>query len=105
MLGHSTDRLISGAITGALLTAALVILSVWLDFPSARHTGVAVRLALPAVISAAVLFPRPVLLRTILNSRRSPWLLDEDLDQLMRGRGVGLVAGIAIGITLAGQIF
>ncbi|WP_233862530.1 hypothetical protein [Paraburkholderia adhaesiva] len=105
MFNNSTDRLVSGAITGALLTAAIVILAIWLDFPSRRYADSFVRLAVPVMISAAVLFPRPLLLRTIWNGRRQPWVLDEDLDQLMRGRTVGLIGGVLIGITMAGQMF
>ncbi|WP_233874677.1 hypothetical protein [Paraburkholderia adhaesiva] len=104
MFNQSTDRLVSGAVTGALLTAAIVILTIWLDLPSWRHADAFVRLAVPAAISAALLFPRPLLLRTVWKSRRDPWVFDEDLDQLMRGRAVGLVGGMFIGITLAGQM-
>jgi ABC-type enterobactin transport system permease subunit len=52
MHGYPTDKLVAGAIVGGVFTALLVVLLVWLDFPSDRHCSAAIRLAVPALISA-----------------------------------------------------
>lgn len=104
MHGHPTDKLVAGAVIGGILTAALVVLLVWLDFPSDRRYGAAVRLSVPAALSAMLLFPRPILHRTLLRDRRDPGLLDEDLNLLLVGRALGLVGGIIFGISLASEI-
>ncbi len=104
MNGHSTDRLVAGSIVGGIVTAFAVVLLTWLDFPSERHFNVYVRLAVPVLIAACVLFPRPLLMRTVLHERRDPTLLDEDLNHLLLGRALGLVGGLFIGITLATEI-
>ncbi|MCG5078125.1 hypothetical protein [Paraburkholderia tagetis] len=104
MQGHPTDKLVAGAIVGAVITALLVVLLVWLDFPSDRHYSAAVRLTVPALISACLLFPRPLLHRTVLRERRDVGMLDEDLNLLLVGRALGLVGGIIFGISLASEI-
>ncbi|WP_321886068.1 hypothetical protein [Paraburkholderia bannensis] len=104
MHGHPTDKLVAGSIVGGILTALLVVLMVWLDFPSDRHYSAAVRLAVPALISACLLFPRPLLHRTVLREKRDPNLLDEDLNLLLLGRVLGLIGGIIFGISLASEI-
>ncbi|WP_321813790.1 MULTISPECIES: hypothetical protein [unclassified Paraburkholderia] len=104
MHGHPTDKLVAGAIVGGVLTALLVVLLVWLDFPSDRHYSAPLRLAVPALISACLLFPRPLLHRTVLHAKRDPNLLDEDLNLLLLGRLMGLAGGIVFGISLASEI-
>lgn len=93
MHGHPTDKLVAGAVIGGVLTALLVVLMVWLDFPSDRHYSAFVRLSVPALISAL-----------LLRERRDPSLLDEDLNLLLVGRALGLVGGIIFGISLASEI-
>jgi hypothetical protein len=104
MNGHSTDRLVAGSIAGGIVTASAVVLLNWLDFPSDRHFNGFVRLAVPALLSACALFPRPLLLRTVLRDRRDPMLLDDDLNHTLIGRALGLVGGVFIGITLATEM-
>ncbi|MBB6317290.1 hypothetical protein [Paraburkholderia tropica] len=58
----------------------------------------------PPPCSALLLFPRPILHRTLLRERRDPGLLDEDLNLLLVGRALGLVGGIIFGISLASEI-
>lgn len=104
MNGHSTDRLVAGSIVGGIVTASAVVLFTWLDIPSERHFSGYVRLAVPALLSACLLFPRPLLLRTLLRERRDPMLLDDDLNHTLIGRALGLVGGLFIGITLATEM-
>lgn len=104
MHGHPVDRLVAGAIIGALVTTSLVLLLVWLDIPSEKQVSLAIRLAVPVLISACALLVRPLLFKTVLRARRDPLLLDEDLNQLLVGRTLGVVGGFFFGITLATQL-
>jgi ABC-type enterobactin transport system permease subunit len=104
MNGYPTDRLVAGSIVGGIVTAFAVVLLTWLDFPAEHHFNVYIRLAVPVLLSACVLFPRPLLMRTVLHKRRDPTLLDEDLNHVLLGRALGLVGGLFIGITLAAEI-
>ncbi|WP_322010734.1 hypothetical protein [Paraburkholderia sp. J12] len=102
--GHPTDRLVSGAIVGAIVTTAVLLLLIWLDIPPEKHVDLALRLALPVLISACAVLGRPLLLKTVLRSRRDPLMLEEDLNSLLVGRAVGVVGGFFFGVTLATQI-
>ncbi|CAG9273134.1 conserved membrane hypothetical protein [Paraburkholderia unamae] len=104
MHGHPVDRLVAGAIVGALVTAILVLLLVWLDIPPEKQVGLAVRLAVPVLISACALLIRPLLFKTVLRERRDPLMLEEDLNQLLVGRALGVVGGFFFGVTLATQL-
>jgi hypothetical protein len=99
-----TDRLVAGVLLGGLVTAVIVVALIWLGIPSEQHASVLVRLALPVGIAAAVLFPSPLLKRTVLRRQRDAFLLDEDLNAMLVGRAVGVVGGLAIGVTLATQL-
>lgn len=104
MHGHPVDRLVTGAIVGALVTTLLVLLLVWLDIPPEKLVSLPLRLALPVVIAACALLIRPLLHKTVLRNRRDPLMLDEDLNQLLVGRALGVVGGFFFGITLATQL-
>lgn len=104
MHGHPTDRLVAGSLLGAIFTAALVLLLIWLDIPPEKKVGLAVRLAVPVVIATVVLFVRPLLFKTIWRDRRDPTMLEEDLNLLMVGRALGVVGGFFFGVTLATQL-
>lgn len=99
-----TDRLVAGVLIGGVLTAVLVMLLLYLGIPSAKTANVAVRLAVPAFVAIAVLFPVPALHRTVLKERRDPFLLDEDLNAILVGRAVGVVLGLGFGLTLATEL-
>lgn len=101
MSRQSTDELVAGSIVGGIVTALFVVLLVYLDFPPERRFDVFTRLAVPALLAACVLFPRPLLLRTVLRTRRHPMLLDGDLNLTLAGRALGLIGGLLIGSALA----
>jgi hypothetical protein len=104
MHGHPVDRLVAGAIVGALVTTVIVLLFVWLDIPPERQVNLAIRLAVPFLISVCALLTRPLLHKTLLKKRRDPLLLEEDLNQLLVGRALGVVGGFFFGITLVTQL-
>jgi hypothetical protein len=101
---NPTDRLVAGVLLGGLVTAVIVVALIWLGIPSDQHASMAARLALPVGIAAAILFPGPLLKRTVLRARRDVFLLDEDLNAMLLGRAVGVAGGLAIGVTLATQL-
>lgn len=102
---HSTDKLIDGTLMGAITTAAVVVVLQYLGIPSEHYGSVAMQIAIPIVIAGCILLSRPLLLRTVLRSRRDPLLLDEDLNATLTGRIVGMIGGFFIGITLCSQFF
>jgi len=103
---YPTDQLVSGMLKAALLTAALVFVSVYFGASlDAHYINRFFELGVPVLVSALILFPRPLLLRTLLRAKRDPFLLDEDLNLLLVGLAVGLVGGIFIGVTLCTEFF
>ncbi|SDG57328.1 hypothetical protein SAMN05216466_1048 [Paraburkholderia phenazinium] len=100
----STDKLIGGALIGAIFTAAVVVIFKYLGIPSGRYGNEVIQVVAPIVAAACILLPRPLLLRTILRERRDPLLLDEDLNATMTGRALGLIGGFFIGITLCSEM-
>ncbi|CAD6560548.1 hypothetical protein ACFQ3P_34250 [Paraburkholderia sabiae] len=104
MDGHPSDRLVAGVLVGALLTTVFVVGMLYLGIPAEHHANMAMRLGLPVALSCALLFPMPVLHRTVLRERRSQFLLDEDLNALLLGRVIGVIGGVALGVTLATEM-
>ncbi|WP_157648323.1 hypothetical protein [Burkholderia ubonensis] len=102
---HSSDKLIGGALMGTIVTAAVVVVLRYLGIPSGRYENVVTQITMPIVVAGCILLPRPLLLRTVLRSRRDPLLLNEDLNATLTGRSLGIVGGLFIGITLCVQIF
>ncbi|WP_175892790.1 hypothetical protein [Burkholderia cepacia] len=100
---HSTDRLIGGVLSGIVVTAVVIVILRYLEIPSGRDESGIVQIGIPVAVAACVLFTRPVLAKTVLRSRRDPMLLDEDLNALLKGRALGLLCGIFIGLTLCVQ--
>ena len=101
---HSTDKLIGGALAGAIVTAVVVVILRYFGIPSGRYDNVVAQAVAPIVVAAFILLTRPLLLRTVLHSRRDPLLLDEDLNAILIGRTLGLIGGLFIGITLCAEI-
>lgn len=104
MHGHPTDRLVAGSIVGAIFTAVLVLLLIWLDIPPEKKFSLALRLALPVAIAAVALLFRPLLLKTVWRDRRDPTMLEEDINLLLIGRMLGVVGGFFFGVTLVTQL-
>ena len=101
---HSTDKLIGGALAGAIVTAVVVVVLRYLGFPSGRYDNVVLQAAVPILVAGCLLLTRPLLFRTVLRSRRDPLLLDQDLNSILTGRTIGLIGGFFIEITLCTEI-
>ncbi len=104
MNGHPSDKLVGGVLMGALLTAVFVVGLLYLGIPSEHHAGMVARLGLPVALSSVLLFPMPLLHRTVLRERRSEFILDEDLNAMLLGRVIGVIGGLALGVTLATEM-
>jgi hypothetical protein len=91
-------------LTGALLTTVLVVGMLYLGIPAEHRANMAMRLGLPTALSCMLLFPMPLLHRTVLRERRSQFLLDDDLYATLLGRAIGVIGGVALGVTLATEM-
>jgi hypothetical protein len=102
---HPTDRLITGLLLSTVISAAAVVAASFLGIPSGRFDNMATRALLPVLFASCIVFPRPLLLKTVLRARRDPLLLDEDLNATLTGLALGLVGGFFLGITLCSEMF
>jgi hypothetical protein len=102
--GHSSDRLVAGVLTGALLTTVFVVGMLYLGIPAEHHANMPMRLGLPVALSCLLLFPMPLMRRTVLRERRSQFVLDEDLNAMLLGRVIGVIGGVVLGVTLATEM-
>ncbi|SIT43734.1 conserved membrane hypothetical protein [Paraburkholderia ribeironis] len=105
MHGHSSDRFIVGVLLGGAITAALAVVMTYFSIPSGHYGTGAVRLAISGVIASCILFPRPLLFKTLLRSRRDVFLLDEDLNALLLGRAVGVICGLFAAVAIVASLF
>jgi hypothetical protein len=100
-----TDRLIAGSLFGAFVTIVLVSGFRYLSMVSGYVQHPAMQMAVPVALAVTFLLTRPLLLKTVLRSRRSPFLLDEDLNAMLIGRAMGIVGGACLSITLCAELF
>ncbi|QCP54425.1 hypothetical protein FAZ95_36505 [Trinickia violacea] len=100
----STDRFVAGVLLGGCLTAAFVVALMYFGLPNADHSSVFERLITPVLAASCVLYPRPILLKTVLRDRRDAFTLEEDIDAMLLGRTIGVLGGLAMGLTLVTEI-
>lgn len=95
---HPVDRLFAGLfLTVAVTVTAIVALSL-LPF-AGFDDGFSLRPVIAgAIVAACVVFPRTLLLRTVWRKRRSPFLLDDVLNNMLIGRAIGLIGGVIAGV-------
>jgi len=89
---------------GGLVTAVAVVVMLYLGIPGEHHANTAMRLGAPVALASVLLFPAPLLQRTVLSARRSEFVLDEDLNAVLLGRAIGLIGGLMTGATLAVEL-
>jgi hypothetical protein len=104
MYAYPTDKFVAGVLLGCCLTAAFVVALMYFGIPNADHSSVFERLAIPVLAAACILYPRPVLLKTILRDRRDAFTLEEDVNAMLLGRTIGVLGGLAMGLTLVTEI-
>jgi len=95
------DCLFGGIFLTLIVTVLVMVLLalVPLDvFGESRLTHVLSGVA----ISACIVFPRTLLKRTVWHGQ-DPFVLDEELDNMLIGRAIGLVCGAAAGMFVLGQ--
>lgn len=98
---HPVDRLFGGIFLTVGVTVLVLVLLALLPLDSIVEGRVALVLT-GVALSACIVFPRPLLKRTLWHGR-DPFLLDDELDNMLIGRGIGLVCGAAAGLFVLGQ--
>jgi hypothetical protein len=94
---HIIERLFRGVAAGCVITAGIaVILYIALPTSLANTIGIIGKLGIPPLIAALILYPHPILLKTLWRERRAATLLDEDVNAGMLGIAVGLASGVWI---------
>lgn len=97
--GHPGQWLVGGVWRGLAAGVAGVLLvqfatQAWCS--AACPGGMAVPLLGGCLLGQVASLSRPLLMRTLLKHRRSPFVLDGDLDQGMVGRAIGVVLGVLL---------
>lgn len=102
---YSADRFSAGVLLGALVgwlaSAGVDYLKLHLSFGK----GFDSRLAIEVVVSACLLLPRPLLMKTVLRSRRNLFMRDADVNAMLKGRVMGIAGGIWLGATVNSVLF
>lgn len=98
---HPVDRLFGGIFLTLVVTVGVLVLLALLPLDSLGVGRVGHMLAGMA-ISACIVFPRPLLKRTLWHGR-DPFVLDDELDNMLIGRGIGLIGGAAAGLFVLSQ--
>jgi hypothetical protein len=88
-----------GVFLGTVVTAAIMLL---LDYaasftPALANLHAFGKILISSLVALVVLNARPVGFRTVWAERRDPFLLDEDVDAMIRGR----ISGIAFRVIVA----
>ncbi|MFM0340953.1 hypothetical protein [Paraburkholderia fungorum] len=99
-MGHPVDKMFGGLFLTSLITLAILMVLPALPVPALNGTLGIRQLLIGMSIAVGIVFPRPVLLRTLLRARRSPFLLDQDIDSMLIGRVMGLVFGVIASLWL-----
>lgn len=82
------------------LIAMALLTQPWLDTDAHPAYGLGILLG----VSSCILLPVPLLQRTVLRHRRDPFVDNEDLDNLLLGRFVGLILGLVAAIWLRSMV-
>ncbi|WP_345817782.1 hypothetical protein AAGS40_29655 (plasmid) [Paraburkholderia sp. PREW-6R] len=102
MLATSSDYLLRGSLQGLVLESALASAGM-LVARSVDSSSLEMVVALLGAVLCGmlILLWRPLFDLTVWKSRRSPFVLDEDVRATIGGRLIGLVLGLGFGITVA----
>lgn len=102
---YSADRFLAsvllGAIVGWLASAGVDYLRLQLSIGK----GFDSRLAIEVAVSACLLMPRPLLMKTVFRSRRNLFMRDVDVNAMLKGRVLGIAGGIWVGATVNSVLF
>ncbi|MEW6340407.1 MAG: hypothetical protein AB1704_06970 [Pseudomonadota bacterium] len=93
-MGHPVDRLMSGLFLAALVTMSALFALSMIPVGSFNDGLGLWHVAAGLAVAACIVFPRPLLLCTLLRAKRSPFLLDVDVNSMLIGRVMGLVFGV-----------
>lgn len=102
---YSAERFFASVLLGTLVGW---LASAGVDYWGLRlsmRTGFDLRLAIEVAVSACLILPRPLLLKTVFRSRRNLFLRDVDVNAMLKGRVVGIASGIWLGATVNSVLF
>jgi hypothetical protein len=97
------DRFIAGFLMAAAI-ACLVTYATGCWIPPGLASAFrqpTVRIAADTFLSAVIALTRPLLFKTVLAAQRPFYVLDEDINAMLRGRMTGIVAGILVGAVIS----
>jgi len=98
---HPVDRLFGGIFLAVVVTVVVMVLLASLPLEDLGVGRIAHVLA-GVAIAACIVLPRPLLKRTVWHGR-DPFVLDDELDNMLIGRGIGVVCGAAAGVFVLAQ--
>jgi hypothetical protein len=92
---HPGQGILEGAVCGVLVGVLCVPLVQFFVGALCRDTCVrpSMQMVTAVALALALSMTRPALLRTLLRCRRSPFMLDADLEQTLIGRAIGVALG------------
>lgn len=98
---HPVDRLFGGIFLAVIVTVTAMVLLALLPL-DALGVGRIAHVLTGVAVAACIVIPRPLLKRTVWHGR-DPFVLDDELDNMLIGRGIGLVCGAAAGVFVLAQ--
>nr|WP_315598872.1 hypothetical protein [uncultured Cupriavidus sp.] len=98
---HPVDRLFTGIFLSAGVTLVVMMLLAQLPFGDLDESR-GLHILLAVVIAACIVLPRTLLMRTIWRGR-DPFILEDELNNMLIGRGIGLVGGAIAGVFVLSQ--
>ena len=99
---HPVDRLIAGIFVAVLVTVVVMVLLGIVPFGDLDEARV-LHVVLGITISACIVLPRPLMMRTFWRGRY-PFILDDEINNMLLGRGIGLLCGAAAGMFVLTKI-
>lgn len=96
VMKHPVDRLFGSIFWAVFVTVVVMVLLALVPFGDLDEAR-ALHVVLGIGISAAIVLPRVVLLRTIWHGR-DPYILDDEINNMLLGRAIGIFCGAAAGM-------
>lgn len=93
---HPVDRLVGGIFFAVIVTLAVMVGLALLPFGNLDEAR-SLHVGLGIALSACIVLPRPLLMRSIWRGR-DPFILDDEVDNMLIGRVIGIVCGAAAGV-------
>jgi hypothetical protein len=103
---NAANRFMSGFFFGSVVAAAVMLLlcnaGQFSSFMAAQHA--VEQVIATALVAGVLVMARPLAHKTVWRERRDRFVLDEDLSATLRGRALGVPAGVLIGILIQNYV-